>query len=973
MAQDKNYLKLKFARTGAEPTAEDFANLIDAIPDDVNVDEVAGAAANRLKSDVDFIAAVSPRTTNDLNAPSEDTILTTLGTNNVLAQLKDDYNQKIGLVSSQASTAIIGEASLSMSPVDTTNKFRKYSVKVAGTYINFLDNNNSPIVVIADDPENDIVGDLSKGVVELWGENNIWSKVITPLPVANLATKAELKNYVPGPIALSVGKNLYNPATMNNPGVISILSGAIVEGSANDIYSRCPLPNGPIGVMSNYVIQGWTSSDVQKTIRFEDINNNMIGFVNAASSVSLIRVAVPVGTMYICFPINRETSGIITTSSVQLEVGDSATSYEPFKSSILKINNTPTTATFLNSFQNGPFQKFAVVSDQLGVYLSLKDNNSDPLISASWLNIRPRLGLEAGKNKFNYKNVQLKKRISSAGHIISDLTYTNNDIISSPIPVLAGNPYIISGYTINDIFARVVVYLDANLVELGASISAGTTALFFSVIPPVGTEYIVVPVSWQNAPSDGSMIQVENGSTVTSYEEYKSLVKTIDGSGIASTIVNPYLQRFNFNIPPSIEFANKIWQIQNQYFTDFNWTQLKNDIEGQMYYVDPVNGNDTNVGTIDLPLKSVKAALQKPDIKILMLNPGIYYYDQGWQGYNTINDLKVMVNGMGKAILTTAISVEWVRHPSLANVWQASYSDINTITSVVDMQNNDADGVAIRLITRSGIDKVNTTPNSFYHDPSSKIIYVQLNDGRAPDEYIISLLNAANVYSSNMSNIYMEDVDVWGGIAAVFKNSNSNQYKKVVLNNCKFNYTWKTGGQGGKDGIYCEGYINVSSHNCGAHYNQGDGFNYYGYVQYFEMNCLGRNNGNSSNNANNGSTSHVNCLGVRLNGDYQYNYGKNIQDIENCKSYNISCKAGNSMASSATDRAAFAFGSEISTSDMNGEGWLINCIGVGPDYILKTFASVQAHLYSGNILQGPNIIDPTSIIDNMQPVQDVNI
>jgi len=193
MAQDKNYLKQRFARTGAEPTAEDFANLIDAIPNDTDSAVVADQAAEILKGDSEFIKEVSPKTTNTLDAPSEDTLLTTKGTKDVVQGIQDDYNEKIGIVSAQASTAIVGVAELNTIPVDTTGVFRKYSVKEAGTYVNFLDVNGAPIDVLAADPDNDVEGDLDAGIVELWGQDNVWSKSISKISLAAYAKKTDVE------------------------------------------------------------------------------------------------------------------------------------------------------------------------------------------------------------------------------------------------------------------------------------------------------------------------------------------------------------------------------------------------------------------------------------------------------------------------------------------------------------------------------------------------------------------------------------------------------------------------------------------------------------------------------------------------------------------------------------------------------------------------------------------------------------
>jgi hypothetical protein len=89
--------------------------------------------------------------------------------------------------------------------------------------------------------------------------------------------------------------------------------------------------------------------------------------------------------------------------------------------------------------------------------------------------------------------------------------------------------------------------------------------------------------------------------------------------------------------------------------------------------------------------------------------------------------------------------------------------------------------------------------------------------------------------------------------------------------------------------------------NCISELNYEDGFNYHslnGYnPEFIEVNCIGRFNGNGNNTGiNNGSTCHEYCRGIRLNGIYYGNEGRNVHDINDAHSWNVNCFAFDSVA-----------------------------------------------------------------------------
>ena len=82
-------------------------------------------------------------------------------------------NDLIANFSGQIGSGIIGEAFPATIPI--SEGFGIYTVSTAGTFVNFKDVNNAPLIVSQ--------SDLDSGLVQLWGNNNIWEKHVTLVDV----------------------------------------------------------------------------------------------------------------------------------------------------------------------------------------------------------------------------------------------------------------------------------------------------------------------------------------------------------------------------------------------------------------------------------------------------------------------------------------------------------------------------------------------------------------------------------------------------------------------------------------------------------------------------------------------------------------------------------------------------------------------------------------------------------------------
>jgi len=537
MAQDKNYLKQRFARTGAEPTAEDFANLIDAIPDALNVDAVAGQAADRLKGDQDFIAEVSPKTANDLSAPSQDTILTTIGTKNVIQGVQDDYNEKIGIVSAQASTSIVGVADPSTVPVDTTDKFRKYSVKVAGIYSNFLDVNGAPIEVVAADPANSIEGDLDSGIVELWGQNNIWTKNIQKISLQAYAKTSDVVLQANVHIT-EASKNIYDYSQNVPNEAPSFNTGEVIE-------------------VQRYIRSPWTEvkPDQQYTLQGLNVESEKVLIVKDASGTTLQKfkiTAVPftfTTSIYAAncvFTVRTPGDSESDYRLIQLEEGGVATDVQPFaKSFIDKINNKPVAAGNIN------LQPYAKSSDVV---------------------LRSGIGLTDGsKNIYNLSgNIPYEVPSFNDGEVIE--VASPNYVRSPWIDIEPNKAYTLQGLNMESV--KVLLVKDAFGTTL-QKFQIASMPFTFTASEVAAKCVFSVRVPTDSIPDYG-LIQFEQNNTATEVVPFKKqFIHQIDSKELtAANVPDIKIQKGKNLFDKSAIIKNKILQISTGLIIDSVASQI---------------------------------------------------------------------------------------------------------------------------------------------------------------------------------------------------------------------------------------------------------------------------------------------------------------------------------------------------------------------------------------------------------------
>ncbi len=386
-------------------------------------------------------------------------------------------------------------------------------------------------------------------------------------------------------------------------------------------------------------------------------------------------------------------------------------------------------------------------------------------------------------------------------------------------------------------------------------------------------------------------------------------------------------------IPPSMALTglidyNIIKTNNLTWSTDYNWETVKNSITGTEVWINPVTGNNANSGTALSPKKSIAWVLEFSSANIIHLDVSdgaFFYYPEAFNGIDINRDIKMdVVNGSFAWITTSDMpNIAWSPNGSFSNVYNGVYSGPAAIEVSVafDLNNKDVNGVPIRLTPVASIALVDVTPSSVFADNATNTFYVNLFDGRAPDDSVFTCFEKNAVESFAEHQIYFENLRFMGGGSSGrsiwhFDNNASANQRNIVAVNC-----WIIGA-GTSDGTAFFEDSKVRLKDCISAYHYADGFDYDNdNTDALEFNCIGWYNGYTGTNADNGSTAHGTSIAVRVNGTYDFNAGRNCHDIEYAQGLFVNVVNADSRGLLNTD---YSFGVGGATS-FKARGYYFDC------------------------------------------------
>lgn len=317
------------------------------------------------------------------------------------------------------------------------------------------------------------------------------------------------------------------------------------------------------------------------------------------------------------------------------------------------------------------------------------------------------------------------------------------------------------------------------------------------------------------------------------------------------------------------------------------------NIEGKTYYVDNINGSSSNDGlTINTAFEHIRRAIVQSDVKEIIVRGGIYSASEVFEiGKMLTKSIKIKSYDKNPVILVHdhCAKYAWTVHSGSCYKTNRSQS-----IQMWDLKHTDDYGDAFHYVRKQDIQGVIDNEGTYFTDTDGTL-YVHCKDNRKPDKELIFNYEAHNLLYFNNVTLYVENIRFFGGAKPVeILAVDNSTYGVFLAKNCHMAYASKSNLGNGVNTLGGDAFLL----NCSAYRNRRDGFNYHqnsdGSRQGFfiEVNCIGRHNGlEDSNNANNGTTAHDGCIGIRVNGLYFQNKGPTVADVNNSKTYNIGCCA----------------------------------------------------------------------------------
>lgn len=440
-------------------------------------------------------------------------------------------------------------------------------------------------------------------------------------------------------------------------------------------------------------------------------------------------------------------------------------------------------------------------------------------------------------------------------------------------------------------------------------------------------------------------LEVEYAEELTSVAASLASMTNQSVNALMSTMPINELKPVGFDWDIPVEVIRK--NINSEYIMLYNGEYLDllkhfyTTTSGVTYYVNKTTGLDTNSGlTLELPLKTVLAAINKADAETIYVAEGTYgrsfLYNNG-----LLPSKNIKIIGVGKVnfAMFRDTGMTYTLAPDMIKTYVATMS---TIVAVWDMSYFDEYGdFKYSYAKKTTIADVEANAGSWYWDGTK--FYVHTIDDRIPN-YTIATIPELDTTIANSENIfYFENINFcFGNFSPFTAKGNSTP----LFKNCTFKYGTKSNGFSGVGNK-----LSVSI-DCSASKNYADGFNYHHDIatgispNFIEIDCFGYRAGlDSPTNNNNGSTAHENVRGIRINTVAFENKGANIMDISPSKTWNIGCVAYNSKSLDDDFNIGFSF----------NNSWMQNCISYGNLVALSSNANdyVKNCVFMGTVIGTP--------------------
>lgn len=404
----------------------------------------------------------------------------------------------------------------------------------------------------------------------------------------------------------------------------------------------------------------------------------------------------------------------------------------------------------------------------------------------------------------------------------------------------------------------------------------------------------------------------------------------------------------NIPVPFSIQKAGRLYRVD----PNFDIQARANITVTTTYYVDSVNGNDSNNGlTPETALKTLTAANSKGDAdRIYVARNSIFQKNQRPTGFS--RSMEIIDYGTGeKPIITSLINNQIGTFTQTSNYYSATAGDF--VALLVDKSILDVNGNPTAYTKKTSIAEVDAEAGSFYWNAST--IYVRTLDDRAPDSDLMYYDSIAYRLRADGLTQFFKNIKFGGG--AQFEPNTSAGGTKVYFKDCEFSV--------GNEQFW--GLDECIIQDCDGWAYGGDVFNLddklgnTGYI--YEVNCTltNYNNGDPTSQC---STLHNTACAIRIGGTYQNAAGQIVADVGTGKAWIMGMKLDNGGADVTTyfENTAWLEGNTI-TGDPTS-------IYVSPNGAVYYFNNSLEGIVDNNNIYEPYLnVDPiiAGYIVNVEP------
>jgi hypothetical protein len=339
-----------------------------------------------------------------------------------------------------------------------------------------------------------------------------------------------------------------------------------------------------------------------------------------------------------------------------------------------------------------------------------------------------------------------------------------------------------------------------------------------------------------------------------------------------------------------------------------------------------VAGNsDSNAGTsvgtaVGSIWKAVSLANAAGVPSLIWVYPGIYPRSANpCNGGSTVPTVDIAIVNAGNGRVYTGTFDQFAA-PSLDATYTSTYAiTVGAVDRVVDISRRDRFGnyVEMQLVASAAI--CNATPNSWFY--SGTVLYIHRHDSSPVLNTNVRMYRSGanqTVRLANQNNFYIEGIDCEGGsnvLGTVYSGAKPASLKAIVGKDCSFNYA-------GYAVISTVNGVAVNAHhgisaffNCSANANASDNFNFHNTgvtggvsMTWLLVNCSATDAGRTVSMSCNAITSHEDCVGLDIGGNYNVGRGGTARFIQSSRTGMIGTRitgdVGDLMAAGTTPPCA---------------------------------------------------------------------